>query len=94
MLGFDRASNPLGSALLAHLSVAQTKVGVSAAPYVIIVAGGGPASSEGVRAKWRAITATAPAGVVAFQVSSIPTGAEAIEVGQLTLKIAAPAAAK
>ena len=94
VLGFDRASNPLGSALLAHLSVAQTKVGVSAAPYVIIVAGGGPASSEGVRAKWRAITATAPAGVVAFQVSSIPTGAEAIEVGQLTLKIAAPAAAK
>lgn len=94
VLGFDRASNPLGSALLAHLSIAQTKVGVSAAPYVVIVAGGGPASSEGVRAKWRAITATAPAGAVAFQVSSIPTGAEAIEVGQLTLKIAVPAAAK
>ncbi len=94
VLGFDRASNPLGSALLAHLSVAQTKVGVSAAPYVVIVAGGGPASSEGVRAKWRAITATAPAGAIAFQVSGIPAGAEAIEVGQLTLKIAVPAAAK
>jgi len=94
VLGFDRASNPLGSALLAHLSVVQTKVGVSAAPYVVIVAGGGPVSSEGVRAKWRAISATAPAGAVAFQVSSIPAGDEAVEVGQLTLKIAVPAPAK
>jgi hypothetical protein len=94
VLGFDRASNPLGSALLAHLSVAQTKVGVAAAPYVVIVAGGGPASSEGVRAKWRAITAEAPAGAVAFRVSSLPAGAEPIEVGRLTLTVVAPPAAK
>ena len=94
VLGFDRASNPLGSALLAHLSVTQSKVGVAAAPYVVIVAGGGPASSEGVRAKWRAITAAAPVGVIAFQVSSIPTGGEGVDVGQLTLKITLPAAAK
>lgn len=94
VLGFDRASNPLGSALLAHLSVTQTKVGVAAAPYVAIVAGGGPAGSEGVRAKWRAVTTTAPEGVIAFQVASIPTGAEGVDVGQLTLGIAAPSAAK
>jgi hypothetical protein len=94
VLGFDRASNPLGSALLAHLSVTQTKVGVSAAPYVAIVAGGGPVGSEGIRAKWRAVTTTAPAGAVAFQVSSIPTGAEGVDVGQLTLAIVVPPAAK
>ena len=94
LLGFDRASNPLGSALLAHLSVTQAKVGMTAAPYVIAVAGGGPAAAEGVRAKWRAVTATAPAGTLAFQVSSIPTGADGVDVGQLTLKVVAPAAAK
>ncbi len=94
VLGFDRASNPLGSALLAHLSVTQSKLGVAAAPYVVIVAGGGPAGSEGVRAKWRAVTDTAPAGVIAFQVSSIPTGGEGVDVGQLTLSVALPAAAK
>jgi hypothetical protein len=94
VLGFDRASHPLGSALLAHLSVTQTKLGVAAAPYVVIVAGGGPAGNEGVRAKWRAVAVTAPAGVSAFQVTSIPNGAEGVEVGQLTLKVGTPAAAK
>lgn len=94
VLGFDRASHPVGSALLAHLSVTQTKLGVAAAPYVVIVAGGGPAGTEGVRAKWRAVAVTAPAGVTAFQVTSIPNGAEGVEVGQLTLKVGAPAAAK
>jgi hypothetical protein len=94
VLGFDRASDPLGSALLAHLSVTQSKVGVAAAPYVIIVAGGGPAAADGVRAKWRAVPAAAPAGTIAFQVASIPTGGEAVDVGQLALKVAAPAAAK
>ena len=94
VLGFDRASNPLGSALLAHLSVTQTKVGVAAAPYVAIVAGGGPVGSEGIRAKWRAVTTDGPAGAVAFQVSSIPTGAEGVDVGLLTLGIVVPSEAK
>jgi hypothetical protein len=94
VLGFDRVSNPLGSALLAHLSVTQSKLGVAAAPYVVIVAGGGPSGSDGVRAKWRAVTDTAPAGVIAFQISSIPTVGEGVDVGQLTLTIALPAAAK
>ena len=94
VLGFDRASDPLGSALLAHLSVTQSKVGVAAAPYVVIVAGGGPAGADGVRAKWRAVAATAPAGAIAFQVASLPAVGEAVEVGQLSLKVALPAATK
>ena len=94
VLGFDRASNPLGSALIAHLSVTQSKLGVAAAPYIVIVAGGGPVGSDGVRAKWRAITDTAPAGAIAFQVSSIPTGGEGVDVGRLTLTITLPAEAK
>ena len=62
----------------------------------MIVAGGGPAGSEGVRAKWRAVAvpATAPAGTLSFQVSSLPTGGDAVEVGQLSLKVVLPAAAK
>jgi hypothetical protein len=91
VLGFDRASHPLGSALLAHLSITQSKLGIAAAPYVVIVAGGGPVGNEGVRAKWRATAATSPAGVSAFQITSIPNGAEGVEVGQLTLKVGVPA---
>ena len=94
VLGFDRASDALGSALLAHLSVTQSKVGVTAAPYVVIVAGGGPSGSEGVRAKWLAVRETAPAGSIAFKVSSIPTVGDSVDVGQLSLLIALPAVAK
>ena len=94
VLGFDRASNPLASALLAHLSVTQSRLGIAAAPYVVIVAGGGPAGSDGVRAKWLAVTDTAPVGSIAFKVSSIPTVGEGVDVGQLTLTLALPAAAK
>jgi hypothetical protein len=93
VLGFDRTSHPLGSALLAHLSVTQTKLGIAAAPYVVIVAGGGPAGNEGVKAKWRATSVTTSDGATAFQVAGIPNGAEGVEVGQLTLRfVAAPAA--
>lgn len=94
VLGFERASDPLGSALLAHLSVSQSRVGVAAAPYVVIVVGGGPASGDGVRAKWRAVPAQAPAGTIAFQIASIPNDGDAVDVGQLTLKVGPPAAAK
>jgi hypothetical protein len=94
VLGFDRGSDALGSALLAHLSFTQSKVGVAAAPYVVIVAGGGPSSSEGVRAKWLVVTDAAPAGSLAFKVSSIPTVGDSVVVGQLTLSIALPAATK
>jgi hypothetical protein len=94
VLGFDRGSDALGSALLAHLSFTQSKVGVAAAPYVVIVAGGGPSSSEGVRAKWLVVTDAAPAGSIAFRVSSIPTVGDSVDVGQLTLSIALPAVAK
>ena len=94
VLGFDRASNPLGSALLAHLSITQSKVGVAAAPYIVIVAGGGPAGSEGVGAKWRAVGDAAPAGAIAFQVSSIPAAGEGVHVGQLSLMVKLPVEAK
>ena len=41
--GFERDSHPVGSALLAHLCLAQTKLSVAGDAYVAIVAGGGPA---------------------------------------------------
>jgi hypothetical protein len=94
VLGFSRDSNPLGSALLAHLCVEQTKIGIAAAPYVVIVAGGGPAGAEGIKARWRSVQAETDGTYLAYGVSSVPEGAAAIDVGQLTLKVSAPAPAK
>ena len=91
VFGFERDSQPIGSALLAHLCLAQTKLSVAADAYVAIVAGGGPAGGV-VRAKWRAIVAEAPAGALAFQVEGVPVGGTAVPVGLLTVRVGAPVA--
>lgn len=95
--GFERDSHPVGSALLAHLCLTQTRLSVAGDAYVAIVAGGGPAGGA-VGAKWRA-TAAAPAteapasaAVTAFRIEGIPTGGTAVSVGPLTLRLGAPGA--
>lgn len=91
VFGFERDSQPVGSAVLAHLSVAQTRLAVAADAYVAIVAGGGPAGGV-VGAKWRAAVAEAPAGSLAFQVEGVPVGGAAVPVGLLTVRVGAPVA--
>jgi len=87
--GFERDSHPVGSALLTHLCLTQTKLSVAGDPYVVIVAGGGPAGGV-VGAKWRAIPveATVP-GTTAFRVEGVPAGGAAMPVGPLTLRVGA-----
>jgi hypothetical protein len=88
---FERDSQPIGSALLAHLSLAQTKLAVAADAYVVIVAGGGPPGGV-VGARWRAVVTEAPAGSLAFQVEGVPVGGAAVPVGTLTVRVVAPVA--
>ena len=95
--GFERDSHPVGSALLTHLCLTQTKLSVAGDPYVAIVAGGGPAGGV-VGAKWRATAVEAPvvspaspaAAITAFSVQGIPAGGAAVAVGPLTLRVGAP----
>jgi len=94
VLGFERSSNPFGSALLAHLCTSQTKTIVAAAPYVVIVAGGGPAGTEGIRARWNVVQGETDGSYLAFGVSSQAEGTPSVNVGQLTLKLALPTAKK
>jgi hypothetical protein len=93
LLGFTRDSNPQGAALLAHLSVAQTRLGAAASPYVAIVTNGGPAGAEGVKARWRVTQAETDGSFLAYGVGSESDGAPAVAVGQLTLRVALPAPA-
>ncbi len=89
--GFERDSHPVGSALLVHLCLAQTKLSVAGDAYAAIIAGGGPAGGV-VGAKWRASAAEGTAGVTAFRIEGIPAGGAAVAVGTLTLRIGAPGA--
>jgi hypothetical protein len=91
VFGFERDSHPVGSALLAHLSMAQTKLVVAADAYVAVVTRTGPAEGL-VGARWRAQAAEAPAGSLAFQVEGVPVGGPAVPVGTLTLRVGVPGA--
>jgi hypothetical protein len=91
VLGFGRSSNPLGSALLAHVCVARTKADISASAYVAIVAVGGPPAPEGIRARWSATQVETDGTHLAFGVSCQAEGMAAVDVGQLSFKVAAPA---
>jgi hypothetical protein len=94
VLGFSRTSDPLGSALLAHLCVSQTKVGISAAPYLFIVAGGAPVAPESLRARWNVAQKETDGSYLAYSVGSQAEALAVVDVGQLTLRVTAPASAK
>jgi len=94
VLGFSRTSDPLGSALLAHLCVSQTKVGISAAPYLFIVAGGTPVPPESLRARWNVAQKETDGSYLGYSVGSQAEALAVIDVGQLTLRVTAPASAK
>jgi hypothetical protein len=82
----------VGSALLTHLCLTQTKLSVAGDPYVAIVAGGGPAGGV-VGAKWRATPVEAPAaGSTIFRIEGVPAGGAAVSVGQLTVRLGPPGA--
>lgn len=91
VLGFSRTSDPLGSALLAHLCVSQTKVGISAAPYLFIVAGGAPVAPESLRARWNVAQKETDGSYLAYSVGSQAEALAVIDVGLLTLRVTAPA---
>ena len=90
VLGFSRTSDPLGSALLAHLCVSQTKVGISAAPYLFIVAGGAPVAPESLRARWNVAQKETDGSYLAYSVGSQADALAIVDVGQLTLRVTAP----
>ena len=91
VFGFERDSHPLGSALLAHICLSQTKLSVAADAYVAVVTRTGPSGGV-VGAKWRAIVAEPPPGALVFQVEGVPVGGAAVNVGLLTVRVGAPAA--
>lgn len=91
VFGFERDSHPVGSAMLAHLCLAQTKLSVAADAYVAIVTGSGPSGGV-VGAKWRATMVQAPAGVTTYQVEAVPVGGAAVAVGPLTVRLGPPKA--
>jgi hypothetical protein len=90
VFAFDRESSALGSAVLTHAVVQQTKLGIAASPYLVVVTGAGVPSLDGVRAHWRVVPGKAekpdPKEAL-FQVAATPVGAASTEVGRVVLRV-------
>ena len=90
VFAFEKESTGIGSAMLTQAAVRQTKLGISASPYVAVVTGLGTPGVDGVRAHWRVVPGKAEkpdAKETVFQVSAKAVGATNVEVGQLVLRV-------
>lgn len=103
LAGFEREASPLGVALLRYVNLRNVGLSVPVAETLAAVLGGDPALPEKTRLAWKvapAPLADDPATKAkpspfsrAFAVDAVPAGAKPVEVGQLLLRIDAPAAA-
>ena len=101
--GFGRETPPLGAALLRYVNLRNVGLAVPVAETLAAVVGGDPALPEKARAVWKVTpppvgedpaTKAKPSPLSrAFAVASLPVGAKPVEVGQLLLRIDAPAVA-
>ncbi len=101
--GFDRETPPLGAALLRYVNLRNVGLAVPVAETLAAVVGGDPALPEKNRTAWKVSPTPLtddPAAKAkpsplsrAFAVASVSAGAKPVEVGQLLLRIDAPAAA-
>jgi hypothetical protein len=91
VLGYDRASSPLGAALMRHLCVRVGNIGVGSLDTLADVVGGGVVNPEPAKASWIVTIDGGSNLVKSFKVASAAAGAEKTEVGQLVLKLEEPA---
>jgi hypothetical protein len=101
--GFDRETPPLGAALLRYVNLRNVGLTVPVAEALAALVGGDHALPEKARAVWKVTptplgedpaTKAKPSPLSrAFAVVSVPVGAKPVEVGQLLLRIDAPAVA-
>jgi len=92
VLSYDRASSPLGAALMRHLCVRVGNIGVSSVEILPDVVGEvSPPTPAAAAASWNITTDGGSNLVKSFKVSSSSPGAEKTDVGQLVLKLEEPA---
>jgi hypothetical protein len=87
VVAYDRTNPPLASALLKHLCISDSKVGVGVSQSLVDILGGDAPNLDGARATWKITVSDANEMNKKFKISCESTGAESIEVGILSLKI-------
>ena len=94
VVSYDRTNSPLANALLRHLCVNDSKVGVGASQSLFDVLGGDAPSLDGAKAQWKISSLEANDLSKNFKLTCESTGADSIDVGLLSIKLEDPSKAR
>lgn len=87
VVSYDRANSPLANALLRHLCVNDSGVGVGASQSLFDVLGGDAPSLDGAKANWKISSLEANDLSKNFKLSCESSGLDAVDVGLLSIKL-------
>jgi hypothetical protein len=94
VVSYDRTNSPLANALLRHLCVNDSKVGVGASQSLFDVLGGDAPSLDGAKAQWKISSLEANDLSKNFKLTCESTGVDSIDVGLLSIKLEDPSKAR
>lgn len=94
VVSYDRTNSPLANALLRHLCVNDSKVGVGASQSLFDVLGGDAPSLDGAKAQWKISSLEANDLSKNFKLTCESAGADSIDVGLLSIKLEDPSKAR
>lgn len=87
VVSYARTNSPLGNALLKHLCLSDSKVGVGASQSLVDILGGDAPSLDGATATWKITSLEGNDLNKNFKISCEASGSDVIEVGQLLIKL-------
>ena len=87
VVSYARTNSLLGNALLKHLCLSDTKVGVGASQSLVDILGGDAPSLDGAKATWKITSLEGNDLNKNFKISCESSGSDVIEVGLLSLKL-------
>lgn len=87
VVSYARTNSPLGNALLKHLCLSDSKVGVGASQSLVDILGGDAASLDGAQATWKITSLEGNDLSKNFKISCEANSSDLIEVGLLSVKL-------
>ena len=87
VVSYARTNSPLGNAVLKHLCLSDSKVGVGASQSLVDILGGDAPSLDSAIATWKMTSLEGTDLNKNFKISCEATGSDAIEVGLLSVKL-------
>lgn len=91
VVAYDHANPVLANALLRHLCLSDSKVGVGASQSLVDVLGGDAPSLDGARATWKISPSPSTNNSINYKLSCESKGSESVDVGLLSIKWEEPA---